>query len=326
MQKEPNNSDKDITSKQNQIHDLLFSREISWQEIIYDLINTEQLDPWDIDIGILTNRYLEKIRKLEEEDFFVSSKVLLAAAFLLRIKSEILLSKYLKSIDEILFGKKDDEKLVRQIDWNEVDISDLPDLVPKSPLPRFRRVTLKELIESLDKAIVTENRRIKKEILMSNALRETAISLPKRRFNPTGKAQEIYDKILNHIKQNFVEKISFTELAGEDKEERIIHFLMLLNLDSQRKVWIEQKNHFEEFHIWPREIYFQKNPDFFAELIAEAKLLEEEEKADAEKAKKRKKEKRLREKETEDAEDVSEGIEVIEVETEEGVNDEEPRD
>jgi chromatin segregation and condensation protein Rec8/ScpA/Scc1 (kleisin family) len=268
---------KESSAKQEQIHDLLFSREISWQEIIYDLINTEQLDPWDVDIGILTNRYLEKIRKLEEEDFFVSSKVLLAAAFLLRIKSELLLSKYLKSIDEILFGKKDDEKLVRQIDWSEVDIDDLPDLVPKSPLARFRRVTLKELIESLDKAIITENRRIKKEIINNNALRETSISLPKRRFNLNNKSNEIYGKLMNYIKQNFAEKISFTELAGVDKEERIISFLMLLNLDSQRKVWLDQNSHFEEFYIWPRDLYFQKNPDFFADLIAEAKALEEKE-------------------------------------------------
>ncbi|MDD5699918.1 MAG: segregation/condensation protein A [Candidatus Nanoarchaeia archaeon] len=328
---ENTNKGSPISPKQNQIHDLLFSREISWQEIIYDLINTEQLDPWDIDIGILTNRYLEKIRALEEEDFFVSSKVLLAAAFLLRIKSEILLSKYLKSIDEILFGKKDDEKIVRQIDWNEVDVQDIPDLIPKSPLPRFRRVTLKELIESLDKAIVTENRRIKKEILTSNALRETAISLPKRRFNPTGKSQEIYEKLMNYIKQNFAEKVSFTELAGLDREERIIHFLMLLNLDSQRKVWLEQKNHFEEFHVWPRELYFQKNPDFFAELIEEARLLEESEKADAEKMKERKKNKRQREKQekakNEEETEVNETdiIEVKEI-SEVSVNDENPAD
>ena len=44
--------------KQDQIHDLLFSRELGWQEIIYDLINTEQLDAWDIDIIILSNKYL----------------------------------------------------------------------------------------------------------------------------------------------------------------------------------------------------------------------------------------------------------------------------
>src|SRR4030042_5689592 len=95
---------------QNQVQDLLFNKEIGWQEIIYDLINTEQLDPWDVDIVILTNKYLEKIQTLEETDFFISSKVLLAASLLLRIKSEILLNKYIKSIDDILFGRKDEQK------------------------------------------------------------------------------------------------------------------------------------------------------------------------------------------------------------------------
>jgi len=99
-----------IGVKQEQIHDLLFSRELGWQEIIYDLINTEQLDPWDVNLVILSDKYLIKIQSLEEADFFVSSKVLLAASLLLRIKSEILLNKYIKSIDDILFGKEEHRK------------------------------------------------------------------------------------------------------------------------------------------------------------------------------------------------------------------------
>ena len=79
---------------QEQIHGLLFGDKLSWQAIIYDLINTEQLNPWDVDICLLANRYLEKIKFLEEANFFVSSKVLLAASLLLRIKSEILLNQY----------------------------------------------------------------------------------------------------------------------------------------------------------------------------------------------------------------------------------------
>ena len=95
---------------QEQVHDILFSREIGWQEIIYDLINTEQLDPWDVDIVILSNKFFEKIQEYEELDYFVSSKVLLAASLLLRIKSEFLLNKYIINIDDILFGKKEQKK------------------------------------------------------------------------------------------------------------------------------------------------------------------------------------------------------------------------
>ena len=107
-----------LTVKQEQIHDLLFNKELGWQEIIYDLINTEQLNPWDINIIVLTDKYLERIQGLEEEDFFISSKVLLAASLLLRIKSEILLNKYIKSIDEILLEKK--KRL--NIAWKELNL------------------------------------------------------------------------------------------------------------------------------------------------------------------------------------------------------------
>lgn len=253
-----------VSIKQEQIHNLLFNRDIDWQEIIYDLINTEQLDPWDININILTEKYLEKIQKYENTDFFVSSKVLLAAALLLRIKSEILLNKYVKSIDEILFGKKEQPRTqIERIDLEE----DIPELIPRSPMPRFRKVTLKELLEALNKAIITENRRIKKTIINRNALRETGIVLPKRKFNIKNKIQEIYNNLSIHLKDNKEKnKISFTELIGETKEERILAFLPLLELENQKKIWLEQENHFDEIHIWLKETYFKHNGDPFADL------------------------------------------------------------
>jgi segregation and condensation protein A len=250
--------------KQDQIHDLLFNREIGWQEIIYDLINTEQLDPWNINLIILTDRYLIKIQELEEADFFVSSKVLLAASLLLRIKSEILLSKYIKSIDEILFGKKEDKKYISErIELDE----EIPMLIPRSPMPRFKKVTLKELIESLNKAIGTENRRIKKEIISRNALIESSFSLPKRKFNIKSKIKEIYGKLFTHLNGNDEKKkISFSEFVGNNKEEKIISFSPLLHLESQKKVWMEQEGHFEEVYIWLKETYLKHNPDPFADL------------------------------------------------------------
>jgi len=260
--------DKEVSVKQEQIHDILFNREIDWQEIIYDLINTEQLDPWDINITILTDKYLKKIEKLEEADFFISSKVLLAAALLLRIKSEILLNKYIKSIDEILFGKKEQTK--QKIERIELD-EEIPELIPRSPMPRFKKVTLKELIESLNKAIITENRRIKKTIIDKNALRETGISLPKKTFNIKNKIQEIYETLFSNLNEE-KKKMSFTELIGEKKENRILSFLPLLELENQKKIWLEQENHFDEIHIWLKETYFKHNGDPFADLKDEENI------------------------------------------------------
>ncbi|MBI2109725.1 hypothetical protein HYT58_00960 [Candidatus Woesearchaeota archaeon] len=72
---------------QERLFDMLVNQdEITWQAIIYDLVKSEQMDPWDIDINILTHRYLETVRGLEEHNFFISGKVILAAAILLKIK------------------------------------------------------------------------------------------------------------------------------------------------------------------------------------------------------------------------------------------------
>ncbi len=277
MKKEVLNPKRDLTQEeveneikrvnQEQIHDILFNREIGWQDIIYDLINTEQLDPWDVDIVILTEKYLLKIQEFEDADFFVSSKVLLAAALLLRIKSEVLLNEHIKSIDDILFGKKEEKRYkMERIELDE----EIPKILPKTPMPRFKKVTLKELMDSLNKAIKTENRRIKKEIIKKNALRETSIALPKKTLGIKDKIKELYEKLKTHLKENDGKKrVSFNEFVGEDKDEKIISFSPLLHLDHQKKVWLEQETHLIDFHIWLKHVYFKHNPDPFADLKTE---------------------------------------------------------
>jgi len=263
-----------LNTNQEQVHDILFNRQIDWQEIIYDLINTEQLNPWDVNIVLLTDKFFEKIDEYGETDFFVSSKVLLAASFLLRIKSEFLLNKYIRSIDEILFGEKENKKTeLERIELEE----EIPILIPKSPMPRYKRVTLQELIGALNKAIVTENRRIKKEILNKNALREMDISLPKRRFNIKDKLKELHDRLLDYFKKSEEKKITYSSLVGEDRDERIAAFFPLLQLENSKKIWLEQEQHFEEIHIWLKDVFFRENPDYFADLIrAEIEEIEEE--------------------------------------------------
>ncbi len=248
-----------ISPSQEQVHSIVFSREIGWQEIIYDLINSEQLDPWNVDIIILTNNYMKKLQQYEEDNYFISSKVLLAAALLLRIKSEILLNKYIRSIDEILFGKK--EK--KPVNFERIELEDyIPELIPKSPLPRFRKVTIKELVESLNKAIITENRRIHKEIIGRNAIREASFSLPKRKYLIKDKIKEIYGALFGHF-DNGSEKMLFSELInGNTNEEKIIYFSSILHLENQKKIWLEQKEHFGEILIWEKENYFKNNNPF----------------------------------------------------------------
>ena len=45
----------------DRIFGLLMSKtdEITWQTIIFDLVKSEQMDPWDIDISLLTQKYID---------------------------------------------------------------------------------------------------------------------------------------------------------------------------------------------------------------------------------------------------------------------------
>jgi segregation and condensation protein A len=244
---------------QEQLYDMLLSREMSWQEIIYDLIQSEQLDPWDIDIAILASKYLERIRQLEEANFLISSKVLLAASILLRIKSEFLLSRYLKTLDDILFGKKELRKAERIVLEEEV-----PELLPKTPLPRFRKVTLQELMQALDRAITTEHRRIRKEIVLRQAGKNITFVLPRVKINIRERIMQIYNRIKEFFKRKPNEKLTFTMLTGPEREEKIATFLPLLHLDYQEKVFLSQEKHFDEILIWLKEHMNQEKSNLSA--------------------------------------------------------------
>lgn len=257
---------------QEQIHDLLFQESLSWQTIIYDLINTEQLDPWDIDLVLLTNKYLEKIRELEEANFFVSSKVLLAASLLLRMKSDILLNHDIPGLDEILFGKKEEKTYVQE----RIELDDeLPELIPRTPLPRLRKVTLPELMAALGKAIKTENRRIGKEIVARQYQKEVEIAIPKSSLNLSEKIKDVGGKLdeIFKLRDSRLAFSEFLKLSSEDN--KIYAFVSLLHLDNQQKVWLEQEEHFDEIWIMLKELYVRQNKELFDKIKAEMEEFEE---------------------------------------------------
>jgi len=271
--------DEDLTKQQveeeiekispNQVYDIITSKKPDWQVIIYEMVHSNQLDPWDLDLVIITKKYFEKIEELEETDFYISSKVLLAAALLLRIKSELLLNRHLKDIDEILFGKKKEE--ARPIERIEIDESELPILVPKTPMSRLRKVTLPELMIALNKAMNTESRRIKRDVAIKRAEKLTSAGLPEiKKIDLKDRVKTFYEQIVSKIKkpEKPTNKLTYNDLTQNEKEEKLATFLPLLYLSNNRKLWLEQEGHLDEIWIYLFE-YFQKNKDEFLEELEE---------------------------------------------------------
>ena len=230
---------------QDRLYDMLLKRdEITWQSIIYDLIKTEQMDPWDIDISVLSKKYIEAIRKLEEANFLISGKVLLAAAFLLRIKSDKLLLEDLANFDSFLFSKEEEhyEELEEPIDRRDIQI---PKLAVKTPLTRKRKVTVNDLIIALNRALKVSERKTLRR------LHEKHIDIPEvpeKKIDITILIKNIYEKVLEFFKKK--DRVTFSEIVNSDrKEDKILTLIPLLHLDNQEKINMQQQEHFGEIEI-----------------------------------------------------------------------------
>ena len=238
---------KEERINQSQFYDLITGEELSWQAIIYDLIKTEQLNPWDIEIGVLADRYVEKIAKLESDDFFVSSKVLLACALLLRLKSEILANSYIQELNDSLFGKKEVQATL-DLEQFIIEEGELPILTPKTPMARHKKVTLEQLMGALNHAMNTENRRIRRHLKSKQAEKSALVVMPKTTLIPLKvRVKNIFSIVKSHFNVN-KEHIGFHELA-KDKEEKLATFLPILHLSNQEKIHLHQPIHFEEIYI-----------------------------------------------------------------------------
>lgn len=239
-----NNRDK---INQGQFYDLITGKDVSWQSLIYDLIKSEQLDPWDIDISILADRYVLIIQEMEDANFFISSKVLLACSLLVRLKSEILTNEYIPNLDAELFGGKDDKKYV--LERIELDEDEIPILIPRTPMPRFRKVTLNELMSSLNKAIETENKRIRREIKKKQAEKSALVVMPNDRKVPLKtRISLFYTKIKKYLGPKERIEMSFHELAPS-RDEKLSAFLPVLHLTNDDRIYLKQDSHFNEIYM-----------------------------------------------------------------------------
>ncbi len=241
------NSDKNNRIGSTQFYDLITGEEVSWQAIIYDLIKTEQLDPWDIDLGVLADKYVLVIQNMEEANFYISSKVLFACSLLLRLKSEILSNRFMQELDEAIYGATADKKYI--LERIELDEDEIPILVPKTPMPRYKKVTLAELMSALHKAIETENRRIRKDINVRQAERLSLTVMPKLNRVPLkDRISAVFQRITSHLTKPELKHMTFSELAPT-REDKLSCFLPVLHLSNNSQLYIRQQKHFEEIFM-----------------------------------------------------------------------------
>lgn len=231
-------------SAKDKVFDILFQEdEITWKDIIHDLIRTERMDPWDVDVSLLAEKFLHTLKEMKQFDFRISGKVVLAAAFFLKIKSDKLLNEDLQFFDDLL----NDEPQYLFDDFEDLQFSDSKEEKPvlkyKTPQARKRKVSVYELIDSLEKVLETTAKKNLRSIKQAQKFKA-----PKKQKDISLVIEEVFEKITQTLEK--VKQVTFSQITPSmQREDKVQTFIPLLYLDNQKKIELEQVEHFGEILI-----------------------------------------------------------------------------
>ena len=207
-------------------------------EVLVDLARRGEIDPWDIDIALATEKFLQYIDSLERRDLRIPARTLLYASILLRLKS-----------DQMEGQEEEEENPPEEIEEAAPQREEVLDQLPRPPLRRHtkRPVTLDELISELKKAEVVGRRK---------AMRERWPLLEEKKILDPSHEEGIEERIkaLGPIlDEMFTEKtcLTFQEINIRDgaAQEEVTNYISLLFMAQRRTVWLEQEEIFGELFV-----------------------------------------------------------------------------
>lgn len=206
-------------------------------EILVNLAKNGEIDPWNIDIVELTDKFLRHVEEMEKMDLRVSGRTLLYAAILLRMKSNALVE--VEEPEEVI-----------EDDSPQFEISEYP--IPALPLRRSsnRPVTLEELLSELKKAEAIEKRRMERFRSKQEERRTTveevlSIAHEEDIDSRVGRMRSLLNEMFEKQKH-----IKFSELASSlDRAGKVMAYLALLFLATKKEIWLEQEELFGELFI-----------------------------------------------------------------------------
>jgi len=235
----------EIETPGNRIFNILIKEdEITWQSMIYELIEEENMNPWDINVSILAKKFLQNLRKLKEMNFRISGKVILASALLLKIKSKRLLDTEIVALDNLM-NNEEPIDLLEEFEAESKDYShEKHALQPRTPQPRVRKISIYDLVDALEKALKLENKR--KHYAKEELVRVSAPKKPEKDIQT--RMKEILSQATTYFQANPI--VMFNDLIpGDSKEDKVFTFLPLLHLENQRALDLYQKEHFGDIQI-----------------------------------------------------------------------------
>jgi segregation and condensation protein A len=190
------------------------------------------MNPWNIDVAELAEKYLKKINELQSTNLRIPANAILACAILLKTKSKYL---RLSSLEE------EEEKEEMSPEQKNLLLEELPDLMANRSA-REGRITLDELVLSIEDLIHRNNPK-----------KNPARLMPRMEINfDTTSIEERIEDVFNTIKEKADSQgiVLFRNLLAEGDTDTIVNtFLPVLFLMNKGKVLAYQNEFFSEIFI-----------------------------------------------------------------------------
>jgi len=224
---------------------------VYWKNIIYEIVGTEGFDPWDIDVGALTDSYMEKVKDIKMVNFEVPGTVILIGSVLIKLKSDIVTGQTFVFEENLSLGELPEG-------LSEEPIADIDDITGKKLPPSLienmlyvrripkRKVTLPELMIFL-KRVVTQ---VEQREIYRHERTERRLDVNISKKNLERIMRDVYRQIVDLSKGD---KTTFKELVGEwDRESIVAYLIPILHLANKGRLGVEQQEMFGEILLTPR--------------------------------------------------------------------------
>ncbi|HLP80282.1 MAG TPA: segregation/condensation protein A [Acidobacteriota bacterium] len=243
-------------SSKSFMEQLIKEDDIAWKSLILEAVSSNQMDPWDINLGEIASLFLEMVKEYKKMNFKLSGKVILASALLLKLKSHKFVNQDILFLDQLIASTQSDENDMPDEPFEEggIMINPLigeiaeaePALYPRTPQPRKRKVSVYDLIKALEQALEVNRRREMRTV--SGA---PDVHIPKKNFDITVSIDTVYKSVARHyLNSETAPHLTFSQLIpSEDRNDKLYTFIPLLHLRNMKKVDLEQQEHFGDFSI-----------------------------------------------------------------------------
>lgn len=229
-------------------------------DILLEMVKKNKLDPWNIDVVELADQYFAKTVELRINNLHVTSRVILFACILLRLKSDILegLDPFAQIEEEENFEADYDNPEFEDnvIPFNAPSLDEVIQRRTSVRLNRKRNVTLNDLIkhlefyEKLDKKRAVKNaveRAKRRSSSYADFTAEDIIEMA--HSSETDRDVDTIREVLTKIFTT-EEKVEMSELSSTGLD-KISIYLALLFLTADDRIDLQQEEFYSDLYVVP---------------------------------------------------------------------------